>query len=130
MLTVTLEFDGTFNSQVADVEQGVVMLSMAVLPLTTAFLPTNDSAWVDCAVCCSDTSVLSESLVLSCSWTPANSTSCWVNWLVSSGLRGSWFSSCVVNSVRNCWKLPAICWLARELADAADAEEECVGSGG
>ena len=37
------------------------------------------SAWVDCAVCCSETSVASESLVLSCCWTPANSTNCWVN---------------------------------------------------
>ena len=63
------------------------MVSAVVLPLTTAVLPTNPSAWVDCAVCCSDTSVASESLVLSCCWTPANSTSCWVNWLVSSGER-------------------------------------------
>ena len=45
-------------------------------------------------------SVASESLVLSCCWTPANSTSCWVNWLVSSGSSGFWFCNCVVSNVR------------------------------
>jgi hypothetical protein len=59
MLTVPLL--GTFRSHVAE-----EFVRAAVLPLTTAVLPTNVSAWVDCAVCCRDISVVSESLVLSC----------------------------------------------------------------
>src|SRR5579872_5194563 len=100
----------------------------AVLPLTTAVLPTNCRAWLDCAVCCSETSVESESLVLICCWTPANSTSCWVNWLVSSGLSGFWFCNCVVSSCRKLWKLPAICVLASALAAAAELPDEFVGN--
>src|ERR1700726_2585480 len=61
ILTVTLELAGTFSSQVAD-----ELVSDAVSPETTAALPTKVSAWGDCAVCCSDTSVASELLVLSC----------------------------------------------------------------
>src|SRR5579872_3691178 len=45
-------------------------------------------------------------LVLICCSTWLYSTSCWVNWLESIGLVGSWFLSCVVSSVRNVWKLP------------------------
>src|SRR5260221_9850040 len=48
------------------------------------------------------------SLDLSCCSTEANCTSCAVNWLVSSGSSGFWFLSCVVSSVRNVSKLPAI----------------------
>src|SRR5580698_6877497 len=109
-----VELVGTLSSQVAD-----EFVSAAVLPLTTAVLPTNPSAWVDCAVCCSDTNVASESLVLICCWTPANSTSCWVNWLVSSGSSGFWFCSCVVKSSRKLWKLPAICCDASAFAPEA-----------
>ena len=42
-----------------------------------------------------------------CCSTPANCTSCWVNWLVSSGSSGFWFFSCVVSSVRNVVKFDA-----------------------
>ena len=102
----------------------LLLVSGAVLPLTTAVLPTNPSAWVDCVVCCSDTRVASELLVLSCCCTPANSTSCWVNWLVSSGSSGFWFCNCVVSSSRKLWKLPAICCEASALAAAADELDE------
>src|ERR1044072_7743641 len=47
------------------------------------------------------------SLDLSCCSTPANCTSCWVNWLVSRGSSGFWFCSWVVSSVKNVWKFPA-----------------------
>src|SRR6201995_1177276 len=110
-----------FRSQVAD-----ELVSELVLPLTTAVLPTNCSAWVDCAVCCNDTNVCSEELALSCCSTPANSTSCWVNWLVSSGSSGFWFCSCVVKSCRKVWKLPAICCEASALVPF---ELEPAGSG-
>src|SRR5579863_5482527 len=96
------------------------LVRAAVLPLTTAVWPTKPSAWVDCAVCWSETRLASESLVLICCWTPANSTSCWVNWLVSSGLSGFWFCNCVVRSCRKLWKLPAICVFASALAAAAE----------
>src|ERR1700755_720105 len=119
MVILTVELVGTLRSHVA-----LLLVSAAVLPLTTAVLPTNPSAWVDCACCCKDTSVASESLVLSCCWTPANSTSCWVNWLVSSGSSGFWFCNCVVSRVRKLWKLPAICWFASAVADEAAALDD------
>src|SRR5262252_2195211 len=90
------------------VQLAVPPASWALLPLTVTFSPTKLSAWVDWAVCWSDTRVASWVLDLSCCSTWANSTSCCVNWLVSSGLVGSWFLSCVVSSVRKVWKLPAI----------------------
>src|SRR5258708_14600258 len=93
---------GTLRCQVAD-----ELFMVAVVPSTTAVLPTKSSAWVACVVCCRVTSWDSESLVLSCCSTPANCTSCWVNWLVSSGSSGFWFFSCVVSSVKKVWKLPA-----------------------
>src|SRR6516225_4009446 len=55
-----------------------------------------------------------------CCSTWANSTSCWVNWLVSSGSSGFWFCSCVVKSCKKLWKLPAICCEASALAASAD----------
>src|ERR1700743_1810711 len=119
MLMLSVEAEGMLNSQIA-----CELLIVVVLPLTTAVLPTYSSACVACALCCSETSVDSESLVLSCSWTPANSTSCWGNWLGSSGSSGFWFCSCVVNSSRKLWKLPAICCEAIELAEAAAFELE------
>src|SRR5215469_1080227 len=45
-------------------------------------------------------------LVLICCSTWLYSTSCWVNWLESIGLVGSWFLSWVVSKVRKVWKLP------------------------
>src|SRR5215469_16701980 len=45
-------------------------------------------------------------LALICCSTWLYSTSCWVNWLESIGLVGSWFLSWVVSKVRNVWKLP------------------------
>src|SRR3954471_20084612 len=102
MVMATLEFVGTLKVQFA-----APLTRLVVLPSTTAVLPTKPKACVDCAVCCSETSVVSCSLVLSCCSTPANCTSCWVNWLVSSGSSGFWFCSCVVSSVRKVWKLPA-----------------------
>src|SRR5580692_3065409 len=45
-------------------------------------------------------------LVLICCSTWLNSTNCWVNWLESIGLVGSWFLSWVVSSVRKVLKLP------------------------
>src|SRR3981189_352668 len=107
--------EGTLTSQVAE-----ALVIVAVLPSTTAVLPTKPSACVDCAVCCSDTSELSWSLVLSCCSTPANCTSCWVNWLVSSGESGFWFCNCVVSSVRNVWKFPARVVPAVELREDPD----------
>src|ERR1700744_660662 len=125
MVTLTVELVGTLSSHVA-----LLLVNAAVLPLTTAVLPTKPSAWVDCAVCCKDTSVASESLVLSCCWTPANSTSCWVNWLVSSGSSGFWFCNCVVNSSRKLWKLPAICCEASALVAAAEeVDDDPAGNG-
>src|SRR5581483_8947059 len=100
MLTVALV--GTLRCQVAE-DCDIV----AVAPSTTAVLPTKSSACVACVVCCKVTSCDSESLVLSCCSTPANCTSCWVNWLVSSGSSGFWFCSWVVSSVRKVWKLLA-----------------------
>src|ERR1700761_6090713 len=114
MLMLIVEAVGILTCQGA-----LLLVSAAVEPLTTAVLPTKPSAWVDCAVCCSETRVASESLVLSCCWTPANSTSCWVNWLVSSGSSGFWFCNCVVRSCRKLWKLPAICCEASALVAAA-----------
>src|ERR1700749_3279779 len=119
MVIFTLALAGTFSSQVPD-----ELVTCAVLPLTMAVLPTKPSAWVASVVCCSVTSVESESLVLSCSCTPANSTSCWVNWVVSSGSSGFWFCNCVVRSCRKLWKLPAICCEARALAEDADELED------
>src|SRR6201996_4483657 len=120
MLMLIVEAVGILTCQGA-----LLLVSAAVEPLTTAVLPTKPSAWVDCAVCCSETRVASESLVLSCCWTPANSTSCWVNWLVSSGSSGFWFCNCVVRSCRKLWKLPAICCEAIALvADAEDDDED------
>ena len=52
----------------------------------------SEAIWVFIFICCS---------------TPANCTSCWVNWLVSSGSSGFWFFSCVVSKVRNDWKFAA-----------------------
>src|SRR6201995_1060072 len=113
-----------FRSQVAD-----ELVSELVLPLTTAVLPTNCSAWVDCAVCCNDTNVCSEELALSCCSTPANSTSCWVNWLVSSGSSGFWFCSCVVRSCRKVWKFPASVVPVLELRLLLELEPEDAAGG-
>src|SRR5580700_6778723 len=105
------------------------LVSCAVLLLTVTFSPTKFSAWVDCAVCCSDTRVESCWLALSCCSTWANSTNCWVNWLVSSGLVGSWFLSCVVSSVRKVVKLPAMVCELRPvlLADEPDDDDDEAG---
>src|ERR1700744_1752299 len=125
MLMLMTEAVGMLTCHVA-----LLLVIGAVLPVTTAVLPTKPSAWVDCAVCCRETSVASESLVLSCCWTPANSTSCWVNWLVSSGSSGFWFCNCVVSSCRKLWKLPAICCEASALVAAAeDVDEDPAGKG-
>jgi hypothetical protein len=59
------------------------------------------------------------SFVLSCCSTEANWTSCWVNWLVSSGSSGLWFWSCVVSRLRNWVKLPAMAVRSGVVADAA-----------
>ena len=40
-----------------------------------------------------------------CCSTLENSTSSWVNWLVSIGLVGSWFCNCVISIPRKSWKL-------------------------
>src|SRR6185369_7777440 len=53
------------------------------------------------------TSCFSRSLVLICCATPVICTSCWVNWLESSGDSGSWFFSCVVSSARKVLKFDA-----------------------
>src|ERR1700756_760656 len=111
---------GTLRCQVAD-----DFVMVAVVPSTTAVLPTKLSAWVACVVCCRVTSWDSESLVLSCCSTPANCTSCWVNWLVSSGSSGFWFWSCVVSSVRKVWKLPASVAPVVELSELEDEEAGC-----
>src|SRR3954451_14417223 len=102
MVMSTVASLGTLRCQVAD-----DFVMVPVVPSTRAVLPTKPSAWVACVVCCSVTSWDSESLVLSCCSTPANCTSCWVNWLVSRGSSGFWFCSCVVSSVKKVWKFPA-----------------------
>jgi hypothetical protein len=66
-----------------------LLASASVEPFTTTVAPTSDSACVVSALCCSDTRVANESFVFICCSTWANSTSCWVNWLVSIGLSGS-----------------------------------------
>src|SRR6195952_2615361 len=119
MEMLTLELVGTLRSQVAE-----ALVSAAVLPSTTAVLPTKPSACVDCAVCCSDTSVVSWELVLSCCSTEANCTSCWVNWFVSRGESGSWFCNCVVSSVRKVWKFPASVLPVVELTEEELDEDE------
>src|SRR5580704_349570 len=80
MVTAPVAGDGEEKPHIAGLP--VALESVAVLLLMVTLAPT----------CCS---------------TDANSTSCWVNWLVSSGLSGSWFCSCVVSSVRKVLKLPA-----------------------
>src|SRR3954469_19805265 len=102
MVMSTVASLGTLRCQVAD-----EFVMVPVVPSTRAVLPTKPSAWVACVVCCRVTSWDSESLVLSCCSTPANCTSCWVNWLVSSGSSGFWFCNCVVSRVRKVWKFPA-----------------------
>src|SRR5262245_36272682 len=84
------------------------LLSLAVCPSTATVEPTKASAVVCCALFSIEIRVPSCSFCLSCCSTPANCTSCWVNWLVSSGSSGFWFLSCVVSSVRKVWKLPAM----------------------
>src|SRR5262245_52443099 len=83
------------------------LLSWAVSPATTTVEPTRPIAWVACVVCCRAISVVSCWFMLICCSTCANWTSCWVNWLVSSGSSGFWFLSCVVRSRRKVSKLPA-----------------------
>src|ERR1700681_4398666 len=106
------------------VQLALPLMSWAVLLLTVTFSPTKLSAWVAWAVCCSDTRLESCSLDRSCCSTWANATSCWVNWLVSSGLVGSWFLSCVVSSVRKVWKLPAIVLESMPVDDDDEPEPE------
>ena len=62
---------------------------LALEPLTTTVAPTSASACVACALCCNVTKMLKESFDFICCSTCANSTSCWVNWLVSMGESGS-----------------------------------------
>src|SRR5205807_938852 len=50
--------------------------------------------------------------------------SCWVNWLVSSGLSGFWFCSCVVSSFRNVLKFPASVALLVTALVAPDVDDE------
>jgi len=100
------------------------LLNAAVEPSTTAVLPTKVSAWVACVVCCRAISEASWSLVLSCCSTAANCTSCWVNWLVSSGSSGFWFCSCVVSICRKVWKLPASVAPEVELKELFELDEE------
>src|SRR5882757_8108656 len=114
-----MDFVGTSSFQCA----WAALVRAAVSPSTTAVLPTKPSACVDCADCCS---AASSELVLSCCSTPANCTSCWVNWLVSSGSSGFWFWSCVVSSVRKVWKLPAI--VAPVVEPRLELDEDEVGS--
>src|SRR5258708_8863060 len=71
-------------------------------------------------------SAFSCSVCFNCCSTPANCTSCWVNWLVSSGSSGFWFWSCVVSSVRKVWKLPAI--VAPVVEPRLELDEDEVGS--
>ena len=70
----TIEAAGMLSCHVA-----ALSVMVAVLPSTTAFLPTKSRACVACAVCCRETRLVSWSLVFSCCSTPANCTSCWVN---------------------------------------------------
>ena len=73
-------------------------------------------AWADFS---SDTKVVSWSFDFICCSTWANCTSCWVNWLVSSGSSGFWFLSCVVSNCRKVVKLLAIMVLSSAPETAA-----------
>src|SRR6267143_3043840 len=66
--------------------------------------PTSGRAEIVWLVDCSDTRLASLSLALIACSTWLNETSCWVNWLVSSGESGFWFLSCVVSNFKNVWK--------------------------
>ncbi len=79
--------------------------SRAVSPSTTTLAPTKLSAALDCVAFCNATRLESWSFDFICCSTWANWTSCWVNWLVSSGSSGFWFFSCVVSSCRKVVKL-------------------------
>src|SRR5436190_13054100 len=128
MVMVALLSFGALMFQVAEPSNWVL------LPSTATVLPTKASACVDCALFWILISVASWSFCLNCCSTPANCTSCAVNWLVSSGSSGFWFRSCVVSSVRKVWKLFAIpmfaleeVWLLLEPLLVAGAETTGVG---
>src|SRR4051812_48667100 len=104
---------------VADTGRGTLKLqfawpfaSCAVWPLTATVEPTKASAVVACALCSIEIRVCSWLFCFTCCSTCANDTSCWVNWLVSSGSSGFWFFNCVVSSCRNVSKLPAMVWVS------------------
>src|SRR6202046_4447117 len=105
MVTAPVAGDGEEKPHVAGLP--VALDSVAVLLLMVTLAPTSCSACKDAEVCCIEISVCRFEFMLTCCSTDANSTSCWVNWLVSSGLSGSWFCNCVVSSVRKVLKLPA-----------------------
>src|SRR3954453_4036921 len=85
-----------------------------LLPSPATVLPTNARAAVDCALFSMLISAASCSFCFICCSTPANCTSCAVNWLVSSGSSGFWCCSWVVSSVRKVWKLLAMLAVAFE----------------
>ena len=88
--------------------------SLVVVPSTVAVEPRKPIAVLAWVAFCNLTSEVSCWFMLICCSTPANWTSCWVNWLVSSGSSGFWFFSWVVSSCRNVSKFCArVALLAR-----------------
>src|SRR5580658_5679942 len=118
MVTLAVAGDAEFKDQVA----GELAASDAVVPPRVTLLPRNCIAEVASEVCCSEIRVCRLAFILICCSTEENSTSCWVNWLVSSGSSGFWFCNCVVSNVRKVLKLPASC--CDPTAPAAVAVEE------
>ena len=125
LVTVTWAVAGVGEVRLQVAGLFVALDSVAEFPLTVTVEPTSCKAEVASVVCCIAISVCMLVFMLTCCSTPANSTSCWVNWLVSSGESGSWFCSCVVSNCKKVSKLPASCCDALvPAAWAAEAPEE------
>ncbi len=110
----------------AKLQEAAPFASFVVVPSTVAVDPRKLIAEVVCVTFCSATSAVSCWFMLICCSTPANCTSCWVNWLVSSGSSGFWFFNCVVRSCRNVSKFPAS--VALVLAEVVGTPEAALGA--
>src|SRR3569623_314187 len=118
MLTVTVEASEMLQFTCAMLLTSSERTPEAVTGLLI-LLTALDLVVVALACTCDDRIALG----LSCCSTPENSTSCWVNWFVSSGSSGFWFLSCVVSSCRNVSKLSERVCRSRPFEDADEAEE-------
>src|SRR6202023_406863 len=89
MVTAPVAGDGEEKPHVAGLP--VALDSVAVLLLMVTLAPNSCSACKDSEDCCIEISVCRLVFMLICCSTPANETSCSVNWVVSIGDSGSWF---------------------------------------